>query len=94
MPGAETVRMPEISRFFGIVVFIYFKEHNPPHFHAEYGGQVAAFSIPELSLMEGSLPRRVIALVLEWAFEHRQELLANWELAVARKPLRKISPLV
>jgi len=86
--------MPEISRFFGIVVFVYFKEHDPPHFHAAYGGQVAAFSIQDLSLMEGSLPRRVISMVLEWAFEHRQELLADWELAMARRPLRKIPPLV
>jgi hypothetical protein len=92
--GAENGRMPEISRFLGIVVVMYYKEHNPPHFHAKYGDQVGVFSIPELSLMEGRLPRRVIPLVLEWAFEHRQELMTNWQLAMARRPLRKIAPLV
>jgi len=85
--------MPELSRFFGIVIAMYYLDHPPPHFHAKYGGQTGVFSITELRLIEGSLPRRVIALVLEWAFAHRDELMANWELAEARKPLRKIAPL-
>ncbi len=85
--------MPELSRFFGIVIAMYYLDHPPPHFHAKYGGQTGVFSITELKLIEGSLPRRVIALVLEWAFAHRDELMANWELAAARKPLRKIAPL-
>lgn len=85
--------MPEISRFFGIVITIYYKEHGLPHFHAKYSGQTGVFSIGELKLIEGALPKRVIALVLEWAFEHRDELMQNWELAMAQKPLRSIRPL-
>ncbi len=62
--------MPEISRFLGIVIAMYYNEHAPPHFHAKYGGQRASFSIQDLRLTEGRLPQRVISLVLEWAFEH------------------------
>jgi hypothetical protein len=86
--------MPEISRFLGIVIAMYYKDHPPPHFHAKYGGQTGVFSIAELKLIEGHLPKRVISLVLEWAFEHRDELMEDWELAMAKKPLRKILPLV
>ncbi len=85
--------MPEISRFFGIVIAMYYKDHAPPHFHAKYGGQTGVFSVADLELIEGSLPRRAVSLVLEWAFEHRKELMADWELAMASKPLRKIKPL-
>ena len=85
--------MPEVSRFFGIVIAVYYKEHNPPHFHAKYGGMTGAFSIHDLRLMEGQLPQRVISLVLEWSFKHRDELLADWELAMNRRPLRRIPPL-
>ena len=67
--------MPEISRFLGIVIAMYYKEHEPPHFHAKYGNQSGVFSIAELKLIEGSLPKRIISLVLEWAFEHRKELI-------------------
>jgi len=75
------------------IIAMYYKEHGIPHFHAKYGGQRGVFSIPELRLIEGHLPKRVIALVLEWAFEHRDELMENWELALARKPLQRIPPL-
>ena len=92
-PTDRIITMPEISRFFGIVIAIYYKEHGLPHFHAKYSGQTGVFSITELKLIEGDLPRRVIALVLEWAFEHRDELMQNWELAMAQKPLRGIQPL-
>jgi len=85
--------VPEISRFFGIVIAMYYKEHGISHFHAKYGGQTGVFSISELKLIEGRLPKRVIALVLEWAFEHRDELMENWQLAMVKKPLRKIPPL-
>jgi hypothetical protein len=78
--------MPEISRFFGIVIAIYYKEHGVPHFHAKYSGQTGVFSIVDLKLIEGRLPKRVVALVLEWAFEHRSELLQNWQRAVAQRP--------
>ena len=86
--------MPEISRFFGIVIAIYYKEHPPPHFHAKYGNEAGVFSIADLKLIVGHLPKRVIALVLEWAFEHRDELMEDWELAMSKKPLHKIPPLV
>ena len=69
--------MPEISRFFGIVIAMYFKEHAPPHFHVKYEEQRAAFSILDLRIIEGSLSRRVTTLVLEWAYEHRDELMEN-----------------
>ncbi|MCI0708507.1 MAG: DUF4160 domain-containing protein [Ignavibacteriae bacterium] len=86
--------MPEISRFFGIVIVMYFYDHGKPHFHAKYNDQWGVFSITELKMTEGELPRRVISLVLEWAFEHREELLHNWELVQQGKPTKKIAPLV
>ena len=85
--------MPEISRFFGIVIAIYYKEHGVPHFHAKYSGMTGVFSIEDLNLIEGRLPRRVTALVLEWAFEHRAELVENWKRAVRQQPLQPIAPL-
>jgi hypothetical protein len=86
--------MPEISRFFGIVIAMYFKEHAPPHFHAKYGSQRGAFSIEDLRLTEGRLPQRVVSLVLEWAFQHREELMDNWRRAEHRERLQRIEPLV
>ena len=62
--------------------------------HAKYGDQTGVFSIADLKLIEGSLPNRVLSLVLEWAFEHRDDLMEDWELATAKKPLHKIAPLV
>ena len=85
--------MPEISRFFGIVIAMYFKEHAPPHFHVKYEEQRAAFSILDLRIIEGSLPRRVAALVLEWAYEHRDELMENWKRVERREDLLAIEPL-
>ena len=86
--------MPEICRFLGIIISMYYKEHAPPHFHAKYSGQRAAFSINELKLIEGNLPKRVVSLVLEWAFEHREELIEDWDLAKRKENLNKIDPLV
>ncbi|MFH0802550.1 MAG: DUF4160 domain-containing protein [bacterium] len=86
--------MPEICRFLGIIISMYYKEHAPPHFHAKYGGERAAFSVNELRVIEGSLPKRVVSLVLEWAFEHRDELIEDWELAKRKEELKKIAPLV
>jgi len=73
---------------------LYYKEHSPPHFHAKYAGQRASFTISDLCLFEGQLPKRVISLVLEWAFDHRSELLENLDRAEGREPLNKIAPLV
>lgn len=85
--------MPEISRFFGIVIAMYYKDHQPPHFHAKYGNQTGVFAIGDLQLIEGQLPKRVVSLVLEWAFQHREELMNDWKLAVSKKPLQRIAPL-
>lgn len=86
--------MPEVSRFLGIVIAMYYREHGPPHFHAKYERQRAAFSITDLRIMEGKLPPRVISLVLEWAFQHRDELLENWRRAERKEELHKIRPLI
>ena len=86
--------MPEICRFLGIVIAMYYNDHTPPHFHANYSGQRAAFSIEDLKIIEGKLPQRVISLVLEWAFIHREELMQNWHRAERRDQLQKIEPLV
>lgn len=86
--------MPEVSRFLGIVIFIRYNEHNPPHFHVKYGEFNAAFSIKDLQLIDGKLPNRVVSLVLEWAFLHREELIEDWELAQNKAPLKKIEGLV
>ena len=86
--------MPEICRFLGIIIAMYYNEHAPPHFHAKYAGQRAAFSIRDLRIIEGKLPQRVISLVLEWAFLHREELMENWDRAERREKLKKIDPLV
>jgi len=85
--------MPEISRFLGIVIAIYWKEHGVPHFHAKYGGQRAAFAIDDLRLLDGCLTPRVTGLVLEWASLHREELMTDWTLAMEQKQLRPIEPL-
>jgi hypothetical protein len=75
------------------VIGIYWKDHGVPHFHAKYGEYRASFSISDLKLLEGRLPPRVTALILEWAFLHRSELMKDWELAELRKPLVPIEPL-
>lgn len=86
--------MPEISRFFGIVIAIYWKDHGVPHFHAKYGNDRASYAIIDLRVLEGSLPPRVNALVLEWAFLHREELMEDWTLALENKPMNRVAPLV
>ncbi|MBI4925886.1 MAG: DUF4160 domain-containing protein [Bdellovibrio sp.] len=85
--------MPEISRFFGIVVTIFYNDHAPPHFHVRYNDFRAKLSIADLNVIEGQLPKRVLTLVLEWAFEHRAELMEDWVLAMKKKQLKPISPL-
>ena len=85
--------MPEISRFYGIIIRMYFNDHNPPHFHAEYQGKKAEYNILSLELLMGSLPSRANALVLEWAALHRAELLEDWELARKMAELKSISGL-
>lgn len=85
--------MPEISRFYGIIIALYYNEHNPPHFHAKYGEFVAEIDIRTLQILSGDLPKRAKALVLEWADEHRDELMIDWELARKMAELKPIEPL-
>ena len=86
--------MPEVSRFYGVAIALFYNDHQPPHFHARYGEFEAVFSIESLAILEGSLPRRATALVLEWASEHRAELLAGWKQARAKLPLSPIASLI
>jgi hypothetical protein len=79
--------MPRVSEFFGIVIFMYYNDHMPPHFHAEYGEYEAIYEIGTLDVTRGGLPRRAHALVLEWATLHRAELRDDWERARNEKPL-------
>ena len=69
--------MPQISNFFGIVIYMYYSDHAPPHFHAEYGEDEAVYTIETLELLRGKLPRRAHGLVMEWASLYRAELRAN-----------------
>ena len=85
--------MPSVSRFFGIIIYFYFKDHNPPHFHAEYGEHTAEILIHELSVEVGYLPPRVLGLVIEWAQIHQEELLANWQIAINGGKFMQIQPL-
>jgi len=85
--------MPRISEFYGIAVYMYFRDHAPPHFHAMYGEHEATIKIDTLEVDQGSLPRRAKSLVLEWASDHQEELLQNWALAQAAQPLTPIPPL-
>jgi hypothetical protein len=85
--------MPEVSRFYGIVITLYINEHNPPHFHVKYAEYVAEIDIQTLKIISGNLPKRAYALVLEWAVEHRDDLMENWNLAREQKNLKKINPL-
>jgi hypothetical protein len=85
--------MPEVSRFFGIVITMNYSEHPPPHFHVRYGGQKALIAIESLTLLRGSLSPRVFGMVIEWAARHQAELLQNWHLARQHQPLLKIDPL-
>ncbi|MCA1762986.1 MAG: DUF4160 domain-containing protein [Cryomorphaceae bacterium] len=85
--------MPEISRFYGIIIRMFYNDHNPPHFHAIYQDKEALIDIRTLEILEGELPKRAWTLTLEWASEHRDELIANWEKAKVHKTLNKIEPL-
>jgi hypothetical protein len=91
--GPDDHRVPTVSRFYGITIQMFHKEHGVPHFHARYAGDAASLSIEDLTVLEGSLPPRAQRLVREWAEAHRTELLANWQRARAGEPLAQIKPL-
>ncbi len=85
--------MPQISRFFGIIISMFYDEHNPPHFHATYGEHKAEIGIYDLNILVGKLPSRVLGLVVEWASMHQAELLENWKHIENGEPIIKIAPL-
>ena len=85
--------MPEVSRFFGISIRMYFDDHNPPHFHAIYGNAEAEVGLDPVSLLRGRFPRRALGMVLEWAATHQRKLLDNWELMRNEQTPHKITPL-
>ena len=85
--------MPEISRFYGIIIAMFFDDHNPLHFHARYAGKKVAIEIESLRILEGSLPPRALGLVIEWASQHKVELYDNWELTKNNLQPHKIESL-
>jgi hypothetical protein len=85
--------MPEISRFLGIIITMYYNDHPPPHFHVRYNQQKAIIDIETLSILEGKISPRILGLVIEWAAIHKTELMQNWELARLQEPLEPITPL-
>ncbi len=86
--------MPEISRFLGIRIMMYFSEHNPPHFHVEYNDHRATIDIKTFGILEGKLPAKVLGLTVEWAENHQNELLENWNNLRESGEYHKIEPLV
>lgn len=85
--------MPEICRFYGIVIRMRFVDHPPPHFHVQYGDHQAVIEIGNSSLLAGDLPPRALGLVTEWAALHREELVQCWERARRLEPPGRIAPL-
>ncbi len=84
--------MPEISRFLGIVIYMLYDDHRPPHFHAEYGDYRISVDIAN-GVVEGKFPRRALNAVLEWYGMHKDSLMEDWELAERHMQLKKIPPL-
>ena len=82
--------MPEISRFYGIIFAMFFDDHNPPHFHARYAGDKVTTEIESLRMIEGHIPPWALGLVIEWATQHKGELLNNWKLAKNNQTPNKI----
>ncbi|MBP7552716.1 MAG: DUF4160 domain-containing protein [Spirochaetes bacterium] len=84
--------MPEISRFLGIVIYMLYSEHNPPHFHAEYGDYKISVDINN-GIVEGKFPKRALKAILEWYEIYKDELLDDWKLSEKHEKLKKIPPL-
>lgn len=85
--------MPTICSFRGIKIYINWREHRPPHFHAIYGGEEVIVSINEIEVMEGNIPAKQLKMLLGWAAFHQSELMENWELAERQQELFPIEPL-
>lgn len=86
--------MPRLSEFYGIIVEMYWSDHNPPHFHAKYAEYRAEIDIRTLDVLKGRLPAKAAALVTEWATLHQEELFERWERAQNHQPLERIEPLL
>lgn len=85
--------VPKVSEFFGIAIYLYYREHPPPHFHAVYGGAEVLISIEDYSVINGNLKARALGLVIEWAKLHQDELREAWGRAQAHQPPGQIEPL-
>lgn len=85
--------MPAVCEFFGILIYMYYNDHNPPHFHAEYAGSEVLIDIQSLRVISGGISRRAHALVIEWADQRRLELMTNWERAREGEQLKQMEPL-
>lgn len=85
--------MPTISMFRGIKIFINWREHQPPHFHATYGGEEVLVSIKDIEVLDGSIPHKQLKMLLGWAALHQDELMENWQLAENKQELFQIDPL-
>ena len=85
--------MPTISAFYGIIIRMFFNDHAPAHFHAEYAEYKAVVDIQTLKIIQGDLPRRAAQLVLDWAELHQKELLEDWALCQSKQQPKPISPL-
>ncbi len=85
--------MPTISTFYGVLIQMFWSDHAPPHFHALYAEFEALIDIRTLEVIRGKLPRRALVLVLEWAAQHRDELMEDWNLCETKQQPRKIAPL-
>jgi len=87
------VAMPALSRFYGIAIFMYVRDHNPPHYHALYGGHEATILIEGAQVLYGSLPRRALRLIYAWHRLHQEELTEAWRRAQRHEPVGTIEPL-
>jgi hypothetical protein len=92
-PEVEHRAVPTISRFYGILIQMFWNDHAPPHFHALYGNEEAVIDIATLEVTRGYLPSRALSLVIEWAKIHRAELSEDWELCRLHQMPKKIAPL-
>lgn len=84
--------MPEICRFYGIIIFMNYNEHDPPHFHARYQDQEISIEIAS-GIAQGKMSKRALRMLFEWADRYQPELMRNWKLAQAREPMEPIPPL-
>lgn len=85
--------MPRVSYFYGIAIYLYYREHQPPHFHAIYGDDEVVVAIDSLAVLTGRLPGRALGLVMEWASLRQDDLRQAWQQVVAQEPIEAIEPL-